>query len=137
MRAVFLDTSFALALELADDSAHNNAAECWAGIVSERDPLVTTSGVVMEVAAYLANRRLHGQAVRVAKSLMNHPQIECVFVDEILFDLGWSYFQRHSDKTYSLVDCISFTLMKQRKMTTALTFDKHFAQAGFNMVPEQ
>jgi predicted nucleic acid-binding protein len=36
------------------------------------------------------------------------------------------------DKEWSLVDCISFVVMTDRKLTDALTGDHHFEQAGFN-----
>lgn len=33
-------------------------------------------------------------------------------------------------KNWSLVDCISFVVMRQRRLTDALTRDGHFEQAG-------
>jgi hypothetical protein len=38
------------------------------------------------------------------------------------------------DKEWSLVDCISFAVMKQRKIKEALTADHHFVQAGFRAI---
>ncbi len=35
------------------------------------------------------------------------------------------------DKDWSLVDCLSFEVMKSRGITYALAFDHHFEQAGF------
>lgn len=35
------------------------------------------------------------------------------------------------DKDWSLTDCISFVVMKDLKITEALTGDHHFEQAGF------
>jgi len=35
------------------------------------------------------------------------------------------------DKDLSLVDCASFVVMQQRRITQALTTDHHFEQAGF------
>jgi predicted nucleic acid-binding protein len=58
-----------------------------------------------------------------------------VFVDRDLFDAAWRLFKRRGDKSWSLTDCVSFSLMHQRNLDTALTFDKHFAQAGFTMLP--
>lgn len=68
---------------------------------------------------------------------MQSGSIEFIHVDEALFDEGWQYFQKHFDKAYSLTDCISFVVMKQRRIKTALTFDWHFAQAGFEKLPEK
>jgi sugar lactone lactonase YvrE len=36
------------------------------------------------------------------------------------------------DKTWSLTDCISFVVMQDEGLTTAVTTDHHFLQAGFN-----
>ena len=41
------------------------------------------------------------------------------------------------DKTWSLVDCISFVMMKEKGLTDALTVDKHFEQAGFNRLMKE
>ena len=67
---------------------------------------------------------------------MSSQAIEIIHVDENLFDDGWNYFQKFRDKRFSLTDCISFVVMKNREITKALTFDKHFAQAGFVKIPK-
>ena len=58
-----------------------------------------------------------------------------VHVDAAIFQDSWRWLERHQDKRYSLTDCASFVVMKQLKIKAALTFDKHFAQAGFQMLP--
>ena len=40
-------------------------------------------------------------------------------------------YQQYADKTWGLVDCRSFVVMRERQMKDALTFDQHFAQADF------
>jgi len=52
-----------------------------------------------------------------------------------LFGEAWQLFQRYRDKRYSFTDCVSFAVMKRLKLKTALTFDKHFTQAGFERKP--
>ncbi len=54
-----------------------------------------------------------------------------VHVDKQLFFEGWQYFKKHNDKAFSLTDSISFVIMEKQGIRTALTFDKHFIQAGF------
>jgi predicted nucleic acid-binding protein len=40
-------------------------------------------------------------------------------------------YVQHTDKTWGLVDCISFVVMQERGITEALTAGRHFVQAGF------
>ena len=42
-----------------------------------------------------------------------------------------SFYVARRDKNWSLTDCISFVVMKDRGPTQALTADHHFEQAGF------
>lgn len=51
--------------------------------------------------------------------------------DQILFDAGLELYASRSDKEWSLTDCISFVVMRERGITDALTGDHHFEQAGF------
>jgi predicted nucleic acid-binding protein len=39
----------------------------------------------------------------------------------------WEY----ADKRWTLTDCVSFVIMRERYVSEALTGDKHFEQAGF------
>jgi len=57
--------------------------------------------------------------------------LKIVHIDPSLDDQAWSYFQRHRDKDWSLVDCVSFIVMNQYNIAEALTSDHHFEQAGF------
>ena len=41
------------------------------------------------------------------------------------------YRASHADKVWSLTDCTSFVLMRQRGIADALAYDRHFEQAGF------
>lgn len=134
MNAVFLDTGYVLALELSNDQNHRAAAQHWRSLKKRLPPLVTTS-VFDEVVTYFNSRGYHAKAVEVGNRLLTSPSIQFVQVDEALFMEGWQYFQQHQDKDYSLTDCISFLVIKRFRIETALAFDQHFVQAGFQKVP--
>ena len=50
------------------------------------------------------------------------------------FERGMLLYARRGDKDWSMTDCISFEIMKDRGLREALTADHHFEQAGFNIL---
>ncbi len=42
-----------------------------------------------------------------------------------------AFYKARSDKGYSLTDCWSTGVMRQHRITEALTTDRHFEQEGF------
>ena len=48
-----------------------------------------------------------------------------------IYQDGYDLFAARPDKDWSLTDCISFVVMKDRGITEALTGAHHFEQAGF------
>lgn len=135
MNLLFLDANFVIALEIADDQHHREATEYWSALLKTPFSLLTTSYVLDEIVTFLNTRHHHSTAVKVATNLLNASNIQMIHVDEPLFYESWAFFAQHADKTYSLTDCISFVLMKRLEITEALTFDKHFVQAGFVKLP--
>lgn len=135
MAALFLDTSFLIALEVSSDQNHEHAQAYWQSILDSPPQLVTTSYVFDEVVTFFNTRNQHGRAVKIADRLLTSPSVHLMHVDESLFFDGWRFFRLHADKTYSLTDCISFVVMANHGLRTALTFDKHFEQAGFEICP--
>lgn len=137
MNELFVDTSYLLALELANDQYHQIVLAHWQFLTQSLPGLVTTSYVLNEVVTYLSSRGHHGKAVSVGNMLLQSAAVELVHVDESLFHEAWEYFQQHQDKNYSLTDCVSFVLMRRRNLDTALTVDRHFVQTGLIALPQR
>ena len=135
MKTLFLDTGYLIALEALDDQNHVVALQYWSKLLKSPPSIITTTYVFDEVVTFFNNRIQHNKAVEVGINLIESKFVQIIHVDETLFFESWKYFQNRSDKTYSLTDCISFVVMKQRKIKSALSFDKHFPQAGFEKLP--
>lgn len=135
MIPVFLDTGYLIALEAADDQYHVAAAQHWRAFTNQSPSLVSTTYVFDEVVTYFSSRNHHAKASEIGNRLLSSPAVELVHVDEALFFDAWRYFTQHADKSYSLTDCISFVVMEHRGIRTALAFDQHFVQAGFEKLP--
>jgi predicted nucleic acid-binding protein len=133
---VFLDTGYLLALELRADQNHRVALEHWRFLKEGGMPrLASTTYVFDETVTYLNSRGLHASAVKVGRRLLASPSLELVHVGEDLFREAFGLLERRPDKRYSLTDCASFVLMRERGIATALAFDGHFEQEGFVREP--
>jgi len=135
MNLIFVDTGFLLALHLHADQYHPSAVSYWRSPALQASALVTTTHVFTEVVTHLTNRGHHSQAMQLGEEMRAAAGIQMIHVDPALLAAGWVYFCERPDKQYSLTDCISFVLMEEMGISAALTFDHHFAQAGFKMLP--
>src|SRR5207253_226966 len=93
--------------------------------------LITTDYVLLELSAFFAKPPLRGHLVALVEGLSHYANMTVVRANEELFDRGWAAHSRHLDKSWSLVDCISFEVMRDHNVAEALTADHHFEQAGF------
>lgn len=99
-------------------------------------PLITSTWIFDEVVTFFNSRNKHGKAVEIGNRLLQSSFVTMIPVDSILFRKGWEVFQQYDDKSFSLTDCISFVIMREREISEALTFDRHFTQAGFQRLPK-
>jgi predicted nucleic acid-binding protein len=133
--SLFVDTGYLIALEAADDQNHFVATRHWKRLLKSQPSLITSTYIFDELVTFLNSRNRHAKAVQIGSRLLSSTSIQVIHVDEALFYDGWTFFQKHSDKSYSLTDCISFLLMKRLKIEAVLSFDRHFKQAGFRTLP--
>ncbi len=133
----FLDASFVVALELTNDNKHGAARSFWNELDEKNAHFVTTGFVLAEILAYLNGFGLHRKSAEVGNWLLFNPAVELVIPGRREIVDGYDYLVRHRDKRYLVTDCLSFILMRKMRLDAALTFDRHFAQAGFAMLPEE
>ena len=65
-------------------------------------------------------------AVQIIEDLRESPGVTVVNLTPELFESAFELYRRHTDKQWGLVDCVSFVVMRNRGLTTALAFDQHF-----------
>jgi predicted nucleic acid-binding protein len=135
MKPVFLDTGYLIALETSDDQNHEAARRHWGRFSRRLPPLVTTSLVFVEVVTFFNARGRHSKAVEIGEMLLESPAVTLVQVDETRLLAAWDYLRQYADKSFSLADCASFLVMRERGIEQALAFDHHFTQAGFRKLP--
>lgn len=128
MSKTFLDAGFLVACANRRDQHHECAQRL--ATVYERRPLVTTDAVILEVGNALAGE-FRSLAVELIRHLLESRDIQVVHLEPSLLDKAFEFFCDYDDKTWGLVDCVSFVVMRELDIVDALTYDKHFVQAGF------
>ena len=131
MKTVFADTFHFLAL-ISPEDEHHGRVKTYAATF--RGAIVTTEWVLTEVANGLSGSPYRREAARLITTLPRLPNVKVIENDAGLFRRGVQLYAERPDKEWSLTDCISFVVMKDEKLTEALTRDHHFKQAGFTPI---
>lgn len=129
MTTIFADTSYYIALLNRRDLYHSRAVELTS---AHNGSIVTTAWVMAELGSYFASGTQRGRFIALFEGLRSNPGVIIVEPDTPQFESGIDLYRRRNDKDWSLVDCISFDVMRERNIADAWTTDHHFQQAGFN-----
>lgn len=131
MSTTFVDTSALYALMDAADPAHAAAASAFAALSGTE--LVTHSYVLLEAVA-LVQRRLGVEAVSDLTEHLLRP-VEVTWVDSELHAAGLRAVLASRQRQVSLVDHVSFEVMRRQRIGTAFAFDPDFQAQGFRTEP--
>ena len=137
MRRIFVDTAHLLAILWPGDNLHALAVRVASDLARDtRVQFVTTHLVLAELLAAMAGGGPHVR-LRVAEyveSLIVQKNVTIVDLTPTLFERGLDLYQRRSDKSYSLTDCVSMVVCRDLGITDVLTSDHDFEQEGFNIM---
>src|SRR5438128_1958501 len=118
MSEVFADAFYYIALLNPADQFHAAAVEATKTLTQR---IATTSWVLMEVAdalsAPIVRQRTHQFLERIAVD----PNTTVIANFDPWFARGLKLYGERLDKSWSLTDCISFEVMRDRALSDALT----------------
>jgi predicted nucleic acid-binding protein len=129
---ILLDTSAIYALLDRADANHALATRTMGDL--RQEGLLTHSYVVVETSA-LAQHRLGLGAVRALHDDLL-PVVEVEWVTEEAHRAAYSALLASGERRVSLVDHVSFEVMRRLRVRQAFAFDPDFAVAGFELLPE-
>ncbi len=133
MPELFIDTSGWANLIDISQPFHSLSATTYQNARSQKYKIITTSYIVTELVALLASplRIPRPKAIAFIQSLKTSPYVEVIHISKEIDTKAWELLINRPDKEWSLVDCSSFVVMQERKISESLTSDHHFEQAGF------
>lgn len=127
---IFVDTSGFYALLVKQDDRHERACQVLRSAADKRRRFFTTDYVIDETATLLKARGHGSMLPRFFEVVFGSSVCSVEWTDVDTFQSVQSYFLKHMDQAWSFTDCLSFCVMKERRLHDSLTKDAHFAQAG-------
>lgn len=128
---IFVDTGAFLALYIKRDPYHPRASKIFPSLPR---PFSTSNHVVDELATLLGRTAGYRYAADRIDDLYASESIDVLSStrDDEIEATRW--MRKYADKKISFTDCISFALMRRLGIRMAFTFDRHFRNAGFQVI---
>lgn len=129
---IFLDTVGLLALWDRSDQWHRAAEQAFQEISAERADLYSSSLVFLECANAAARRPYRGVVAALYQEMKSTGRI--FHPTEQQWEEAWSDYEHGVVGGPGVVDLISFQAMHHLGIERAFTNDRHFREAGFQVL---
>lgn len=134
LNKAFIDSSGFFALLVKNDPYHSAAKSFLEKVKVDKIELHTSDYVLDETCTLLKARKVPNQ-ISMLYSLVDQSRVLKIhWIDSGIFRETEQFYLQHDDQNYSFTDSLSFILMKRNSILYALTTDKHFLQAGFQVI---
>jgi predicted nucleic acid-binding protein len=137
MKGLFVDTAGWMACADAADPAHVQSRDARDTALAGGELLVTTDFVVDETLTLMRIRLGLAAAEAWWRQIDGSARLRWERIDGARFERARLLFFQYRDKGFSFTDCTSFAVMRELRLARALSTDRHFRQAGFDIVPAQ
>lgn len=132
---LFVDSSAWYPMLVRRLPQHAAVAEALRSTVRQGTRLVTTNLVVAETHALLLKRASRDAALAFVRGVAAPPNTVVRSSVELEYAAVTNWLERYGDQDFSFADAVSFAVMAERGIAEALTLDRHFAAAGFRVLP--
>ena len=135
-RLLFVDASVWIPVFIARLEPHPVCARAYREALAGGARLVSTDLVLAETHAFIARRLGPPRALEFVEGVLGDAQHEIVPLTKELRKRaidGW--LRKYRDQAFSLRDAVSFEVMRERRITEALSLDGHFRAAGYQLSP--
>ena len=131
---LFIDTSYIIGLYNNKDENHQI---CLDGYEKAKlyQQFYTTDAILLEIGNTFCSVPFRKEASSIIQNIKVSSNIHVVALTEEYFEKTFDLYKKIADKSWGLIDCFSFVVMNDFKITKALTLDHHFKQAGFTILP--
>lgn len=129
-RLVFLDSNGWIALLNASDALHSLADTTWRSLMQDSCLVVLTDWIIAETGNGLSRTAARTIFAKAARLLTSDQRVVLVNIESDLLQAALRLYEDRGDKTWGLVDCASFLVMRRYGIGDAFTSDQHFRAGG-------
>jgi len=130
---IFVDTSAFLAVLETSDINHSRAIQCWRGLLDNGPGLFTNNYIIVESTAITQKRQGLEKVRDFQAKILPFLHVEWIYEEQ--HNSAIEMALRVNRRRLSLVDCSAFQTMNNLGIETVFTFDEHFRDQGFNVIP--
>ena len=131
---IFVDTSALLALVNINDEFHRRAKDQWQLLLKNKETLFSNNYVILESISLIQRRFGMDWIGTLNAEILS--LIEIAWVDENQHQAAWTSFLKANRRHLSLVDCSCFESMRRLGIENVFSFDEHFQEQGFKVIPQ-
>lgn len=136
MEELFVDSSAWYPLVVRSHPDHDRLSAALRARVERRVRIVTSNLIVAESHALIMRRAGIGAGLRFVQLVRASPNVVVSSTPSLEDAAVTDWLTRYADQPFSMVDAVSFAIMAERGTRAALTLDRHFAIAGYEIVTD-
>lgn len=131
---LFIDSGAFFALLDKNDIYHEKSLKFFKEI--KENFYLFSSDFILSESFTLIRRKLGMQtAIKLGDIVFSSNVLKIIYLDENSILESWNLFKKYRDWQLSFIDCTSFVIMKNFRISKAFCFDKHFINMGFESTP--
>jgi len=131
--SVYIDTSAFFAILDSGDKFHKESKNAFLELIDSKEVFHSSNYIIIE-AIVLVQNRLGLNALRAFQDDII-PIINIHWVEERIHNIAISSLLIACRKNISFVDYTSFEMVRNLGLKKVFTFDKHFEEQGFEVLP--
>lgn len=136
--SIFIDSGGFIASMVISDRHYKAASQFMDKILSSKETLVTSNLVIAETYPLIYRFSNYKNAIRffdIVSKTSKAGFIKIIFSTAEHYRVADEILRKYSNQDLSLVDAVSFAIMRELKINRVFGFDSHFLLEGFILEP--
>jgi predicted nucleic acid-binding protein len=134
---IFIDAGAVIARYRLSDAWNKQALQGWAELDKSNRRAFTSNLVIAESLKIVYQFAGAGWTGRIAREIIQSTKLHILRPGPAEELQAITLMEKFADQGIGFIDCVSIVLMRQRRLNSVFSFDKHFNFAGFKLWPTE